>query len=202
MNAIAPTRHGSTASVEGGPGSSSDADNPPEPITLRPEVRCAADVVAQWPALDLPWVADRLGQALREIDAPPKVSVLIVTAAKIRSLNRMHRGVRETTDVLTFEVQAEGEPAEADIVVCADVAARQAAKRKHSIERELLLYATHGVLHCCGFEDETPRGCSAIHAEEDRILAAIGVGPTYARDLAGHDDDRAPGAVTEEHKLD
>lgn len=188
--------------MERGPGSSSDADNPPEPITLRPEVRCAADVVAQWPTLDLPWVVDRLGQALREIDAPPKVSVLIVTAAKIRSLNRMHRGVRETTDVLTFEVQAEGEPVEADIVVCADVAAREAAKRKHSIERELLLYATHGVLHCCGFEDETPRGRSAIHAEEDRILAAIGVGPTYKRDPAGHDDDRAPGAVTGEHTLD
>ena len=36
-----------------------------------------------------------------------------------------------------------------------------------------------GILHCAGYEDKSDEGFRAIHAEEDRILAAIGVGPVF-----------------------
>jgi ssRNA-specific RNase YbeY (16S rRNA maturation enzyme) len=48
-----------------------------------------------------------------------------------------------------------------------------------SIEREVLLYALHGILHCAGFDDRTPQDFEAMHAEEDRILLAIDVGATF-----------------------
>ena len=84
-----------------------------------------------------------------------------------------------------------GAPIVADIAVCVDEADRGAALRDHTIQREALLYALHGVLHCAGFDDRNEENSRAMHAEEDRILEAIGVGATFGRDGSGHDDDRA-----------
>ena len=120
---------------------------------------------------------------------------------RIRELNRAHRGTDEVTDVLAFSLSPAGKPIEADLVINADVAEREAAALDHSVERELLLYALHGVLHCAGFEDETSVGFEAMHAEEDRILEAIGVGPTFARDGSGHDKDPGPSFGTGSHNV-
>ena len=66
-----------------------------------------------------------------------------------------------------------------DIAVCADEARRRAADFSHTPERELLLYAVHGVLHGIGYDDHSPHDRAVMHAEEDRILEAIGVGRTF-----------------------
>ena len=44
----------------------------------------------------------------------------------------------------------------------------------------MLLYAVHGLLHCAGFDDHETAAFDRMHAEEDRILRAIGVGPIFA----------------------
>jgi probable rRNA maturation factor len=67
-----------------------------------------------------------------------------------------------------------------DLLVCADEAGRQAELRGFTVERELLLYIVHGVLHCLGFDDHNETDSARMHAEEDRLLAAAGVGATYA----------------------
>jgi probable rRNA maturation factor len=82
--------------------------------------------------------------------------------------------------VLSFDASTDNNSIEADIAVCVDVARRESSARNHSVERELLLYALHGLLHCCGYDDHDEAGYQAMHAEEDRILSAIGVGPTFA----------------------
>jgi probable rRNA maturation factor len=89
-------------------------------------------------------------------------------------------GSDESTDVLTFPSASDGS-IDVDIAVCADEARRQAADRGHDVTRELLLYALHGLLHCAGFDDRDEAGFNAMHAEEDRILDAIGVGMTFGR---------------------
>ena len=71
---------------------------------------------------------------------------------------------------------------QAEIAVCVDEARRRAAELNHSVERELLLYCIHGVLHCAGFDDQTESGFAAMHAEEDRILNLVGVGATFHAD--------------------
>ncbi len=64
---------------------------------------------------------------------------------------------------------------------------RQARQRGHSVERELLLYAVHGLLHCAGFDDHGTAAFDRMHAEEDRILRAIGIGPIF---IAGGANER------------
>jgi len=92
-----------------------------------------------------------------------------------------HKGVSGTTDVLTFDLREDsGAPLDADILLCVDEAARQAAARGIPVARELLLYAVHGLLHCAGHDDPDEASAARMHAREDEILEALGVGTTYA----------------------
>jgi len=110
-----------------------------------------------------------------------RIGVTVVSDARMAKLHGRHLGEFITTDVLTFDQSnpGAGTPIVAEIVVCADEAARRSAEFGHPIERELLLYVVHGLLHCAGFDDHDETQAAAMHAEEDRILQAIGVGATF-----------------------
>jgi probable rRNA maturation factor len=164
-------------------------------MTGRPSTnRGGADVeivAADERVLDLRWLRERLLAAVEHVPRPVgSVVVAVVGDERMTALNQRHRGVPAPTDVLAFEHSGAGEAIEADIVVCADEAARRAAQLGHRAEQELLLYALHGVLHCAGFDDRDETAAAAMHAEEDRILGAIGVGPTFARGGAGPEPGR------------
>lgn len=86
-----------------------------------------------------------------------------------------------TTDVLTFDMREfEDEPLDVDMLLCADEAGRQAEARGLRPEHEVLLYIVHGVLHCLGYDDHDEAEAARMHAEEDRLLVAAGVGAIYA----------------------
>ena len=86
-----------------------------------------------------------------------------------------------TTDVLTFDMREHDElPLDVDLLLCVDEAARQAEARGLGLEHELLLYTVHGVLHCLGHDDHDETAAARMHAEEDRLLVAAGVGPVFA----------------------
>jgi probable rRNA maturation factor len=132
----------------------------------------------------LKWLRARLVEALPLLKDPAKrpfqrIAILIVSDARMAELHKRHLGKKSTTDVLTFD-SSDGAGIEADIAICSDVASREAARLGHDINRELLLYAIHGLLHCVGFRDDGRESFAAMHAEEDRILRRLGVGPTFA----------------------
>jgi probable rRNA maturation factor len=128
------------------------------------------------------WVQDRLSACLAHVPVPvARVTVEVIDDHRMTALHERFSNVPGTTDVLTFPASGPGEPVEVDIAICVDEAARQATSRGHELRRELLLYALHGVLHCTGFDDRTPAEHARMHAEEDRILQAIGLGVVYAR---------------------
>ena len=61
-----------------------------------------------------------------------------------------------TTDVLSFPMDMPEEPGQAvtlgDIVISPVVAAAQALTQGHSIEHEIYILATHGLLHIIGYD--------------------------------------------------
>ena len=59
-------------------------------------------------------------------------------------------------------------------------ARRRARAEGVPVERELLLYALHGMLHLAGFDDRTDRDFAAMHRTEDDILTRIGVGAVFS----------------------
>jgi len=157
--------------------------------------------------LDARWIEARLRAALTHLDRTVRaVTICIVDGARMSQLHEAHCGLSNTTDVLTFELSLPSEPLEVDVAVCLDVALRQATRRGHSIEQELLLYGLHGLLHCCGHDDHSPRGFQRMHEREDEILRAIGVTATFgtaeiegdeesrpSRTVSGHHDPRCTG---------
>lgn len=128
-----------------------------------------------------------LDEVARRFSLEGEVRVRLVRDDGMTALHATTMGIDETTDVLTFDL-LEGEPdregrIDADVVVCVDEAARQAKQRTHGIEKELLLYIVHGVLHCVpGFDDVEDAGARRMHETEDDILRAIGVGAVFWSD--------------------
>jgi probable rRNA maturation factor len=112
-----------------------------------------------------------------------RVDVLLVGDEAMDAAHRRFMNIAGTTDVMSFPAHDEADAqaaVEADLIVCVDVAAREAAARGHPCDREILLYAVHGALHACGFRDDTADEAAQMHIEEDRILGRGGVGVVYA----------------------
>ena len=86
------------------------------------------------------------------------LAVVVVDDAQIMRLHEQFMGDSTPTDVLTFDLRddlVEG-PIEAEIVLSAETAERQAREFHTEPGQELLRYAIHGTLHLVGFDDHTP----------------------------------------------
>jgi probable rRNA maturation factor len=83
---------------------------------------------------------------LNEMQVSPlaELSVLCVDVEYMSSLHERWMGEKGPTDVL------------ADVVLCPAVAVRQARAAGHSMDDELILLATHGVLHLLGYDHMEP----------------------------------------------
>jgi len=101
------------------------------------------------------------------------LSVVMVTADVMTELHVQWMDEPGPTDVLSFPMDElrpgrEGEPTPAgllgDVVLCPEVAARQAREAGHSTTEELLLLTTHGILHLLGYDHAEP-------AEEKEMFA-------------------------------
>jgi len=111
------------------------------------------------------------------------IDVSIVDDAGMIEVHREFLQNDHTTDVISFDLSDELEPGRTfQLVVNADMAARQAAQRGHSPEAELALYITHGMLHNLGFDDRDPKQARKMHETEDGLLQTFGFGVTYYRD--------------------
>jgi len=94
-----------------------------------------------------------------------ELSILMVTPEVMSELHVQWMDEPGPTDVLSFPMDelrpgSEGEPTPAgllgDVVLCPDVAARQARDAGHSTAEELLLLTVHGILHLLGFDHAEP----------------------------------------------
>lgn len=167
------------------------------------------------PATGVAWVSDRSGevtQSLRTtladwlsgslgvLGVGGEVRVAIVNDAEMAAAHHRYAGVTGTTDVLTFDLrrpdmdrppeqgdgpQASPDRLDVDILICIDEARRQSERRGHAVEHELLLYALHGVMHCLGHDDHDDAAYDRMHAEEDRVLEALGIGAVFSREERG-----------------
>lgn len=110
-----------------------------------------------------------------------ELSVALVADAHMRQLHFEFMALDTSTDVLTFplEYDSSGQETAGEIVVCVDEAARQSRQRGTTVRQELLLYALHGMLHLCGFDDKSEAEFVRMHRKEDQILVQLGIGPVF-----------------------
>ena len=112
---------------------------------------------------------------------PDALTIVIVDDDTMSRLHGQFLDLHEPTDVLTFELDhdADGRVTEGEVYVCLPVAERQAATLAHGVREELLLYALHGLLHLSGYDDHAAADYERMHAREDELLEAIGIGRLF-----------------------
>ena len=170
--------------MDGSVGADSDEADPPEPPAAH-ENLYLVDATASFGAEDMSWLfaraTDVITLLISEGHRIARLSLRLVDDQEMADAHVRFSGVEGTTDVLCFHSDDEG-VLEMDILACVDEAGRQAMDHGHALRNEILLYAVHGALHACGFDDADPEDFKSMHAEEDRILKAIGVGPVFRKE--------------------
>ncbi len=104
-----------------------------------------------------------------KINVDLEICISIVGKERIKELNRDFRNIDKATDVLSFpsfdfpdgadknevilsDVHNLQMPYLGDVVLCFDVAKKQAYDYGHSLERELAFLTVHSVLHLLGYD--------------------------------------------------
>jgi len=139
--------------------------------------------------LDAGWL-DSIARATlvaQGIGEDAELGIVITGQEKVRELNRDYRGRDEPTDVLSFNLQPEGD-AEGDsifaappdgvkhlgeVIISYPQAVKQAEEHQHSIKKELAILVIHGVLHLLGYEHDKPELERQMRAREIEFLNRI-----------------------------
>lgn len=98
------------------------------------------------------------------------LSIAFVTNAAIRRINRRFLNHDFATDVLSFPL---GTDLVGELVISAEYAAGEAAKRRIPVEEELLRYVAHGILHLLGYDDHRPADRRRMWTRQERELRRI-----------------------------
>ncbi len=100
------------------------------------------------------------------------ISLILVDDAGIRRINAEHLGHDYATDVITFPMSEPNEPElTGEIVISTETAISSSALYGVPVERELALYAVHGVLHLCGYDDQDEASRQTMEARQQEILS-------------------------------
>ena len=114
------------------------------------------------------------------INPASELSVMLVDEVSMAALHEKFMDEPGSTDVLSFpmdELRAgtSDKPSEegilGDVVLCPAVAARQGEQAGHSMEVELRLLLTHGVLHLLGHDHEEPDEHKVMFGLQAELLA-------------------------------
>ena len=176
-----------TVSPAGGPGRS--PEGPPPRAALQLSVQFASRTHrAELPRHRLlRWVRRALacGPAAgaahaTALDMPAQITLRFVDADEGRTLNHTWRGKDYATNVLTFDYQPW--PPVADIVLCDEVVAREAAEQGKTLQAHYAHLVVHGVLHALGWDHVRAADARRMEARERDVLALLGLPDPYADD--------------------
>ena len=132
----------------------------------------------------LPLRADirRWARAALDVDGKRggQITVRFVDADEGRSLNCDYRGKDYATNVLSFPYEMEPLVC-GDLVVCAEVVAREAAGQGKPLAAHYAHLIVHGMLHLQDYDHEqSEREALRMEGKERTILAALGYADPYA----------------------
>ncbi len=135
---------------------------------------------------DLPLSDARVAEAVATAAADQGLDalgldVVFVSAAELAEIHGTFLDDPTETDVITFDLRDpdlldEAGP-DGELYVSLERASSEARLRGVPLERELLLYVVHGVLHLCGLDDREEADRSSMRAAERRVMERLGFAP-------------------------
>ncbi|MGF1537939.1 MAG: rRNA maturation RNase YbeY [Elainellaceae cyanobacterium] len=159
-----------TRLISSGAHNAADANHPTDPLSPQTWNHW----VAIWlTALGVDW----------SVTQTYELGLLLTDDLGIQRFNRDYRHQDNPTDVLSFPtVDVEGAPEWqpdypvylGDIVISVETARRQARDRKHTLVKELVWLATHGLLHLLEWDHPDDEQLEAMLRQQDVLLTAVG----------------------------
>jgi probable rRNA maturation factor len=105
-----------------------------------------------------------------------EISLAFVDNETIQRLNQRYLDHDEPTDVLSFPLSdAHAKKLSGELVIGAEVARAQAESRGHDVQAELALYVIHGLLHLCGYDDDSAAAAAQMRERERHYLSKLGL---------------------------
>ena len=118
-----------------------------------------------------------IGLFLEELELGKQDLTVVFCDDKImKQKNLKYRGIDKPTDVLSFPLS---EPEDTsmpyvhhlgDIIIDIEMAQRQAAKHGNTLDEEILVLTSHGILHLLGYDHPSSAEWKDFHQAEERIL--------------------------------
>jgi probable rRNA maturation factor len=120
------------------------------------------------------WATLALGRRARGRE----LSILVVGAARSRSLNQRYRNRDRPTNVLSFPSASPGLGL-GDLVICPQVLRREARAAGKPERAHWMHLVMHGALHLIGYDHERPADARRMERREVRLLRTLGVANPY-----------------------
>ena len=115
-----------------------------------------------------------------DVDEGAELSLLFVEADHIRKLNNRFAGNDYPTDVLAFPMMEDDDDGSlllGDVVICPEVAQKNAAELGHGLQDELAALVVHGTLHLLGYDHQREDDKAKMDNRSSEILASFTPGP-------------------------
>ncbi len=110
-----------------------------------------------------------------------EISLVLTDDAEIHRINREYLGHDDPTDVISFSLAPDGEAlasphqVQGELIVSLDTARQVALAQGWSLQAEVILYVVHGLLHLCGYDDQTVETRVIMRQREREILSGLGL---------------------------
>ena len=103
-----------------------------------------------------------------------QLAIVFTSDAELARLHARCLADPSPTDVLAFDLGAEGAGPGGEVYVSVERARAEARTRGLAPEGELALYLVPGCLHLCGHDDRAPRARARMRAAERAVLSRLG----------------------------
>ncbi|MDD2693402.1 MAG: rRNA maturation RNase YbeY [Candidatus Gracilibacteria bacterium] len=114
------------------------------------------------------------------VDIPQKgiLDIAFLSDTEIQALNRDHRGIDKTTDVLSFHyfedfTDVADDDIAGEIILSESRILTQAEEYGHTAEKEFETLVIHSILHIIGFDHETDEDYEAMWSYEEPLRKEI-----------------------------
>jgi len=97
------------------------------------------------------------------------ISYVFCSDEEILKINKQYLNHAYYTDIITFDY-SEGDKLSGDLFISLDTVKSNSGKFKTNYNEELRRVMIHGILHLCGYEDNTPIKKKNLHLKEDELL--------------------------------
>jgi rRNA maturation RNase YbeY len=98
------------------------------------------------------------------------ISIILTNDKKLLQLKNQYFQQDILTDVITFNLEEDGDPIDGEIYISLNRVSENAREFKQDTDRELKRVIIHGCLHLLGYDDQNLEGKKTMTLMEDHYL--------------------------------